>query len=66
MAMTLLCLLVVQLSTPTIRAPRHALPDYYHGLAQASRPLAGPWLELSHLFGTFMSKVILTVIFLSL
>ena len=64
LALTLLCLLIVQF--------RHAYKLVPLAMVflivtmvwpRAFKPAAGLWFGLSHLLGTFMSKVILTVIF---
>ncbi len=64
MGLTLLCLLIVQFKHAYKLVPLAMLfliitmvwPKFF-------RPLAGLWFELSHLMGTFMSKVLLTVVF---
>ena len=64
MALTLLCLIIVQLKHAYKLVPlaivllivTMAWPRFF-------KPLAGLWFGLSHLLGTVMSKVILTVIF---
>ena len=64
MALTLLCLLIVQFKHAYKLVP---LAIIFMILTMAwpkiFRPLAGLWFGLSHVLGTFMSKVILTVIF---
>ncbi len=64
MGLTLLCLLIVQFKHAYKLVPLAMLlliitmvwPKFF-------RPLAGLWFELSHLMGTLMSKVLLTVVF---
>jgi hypothetical protein len=64
LAMTLLCLLIVQFRQAYRLVPL-ALVLLIVTMAwpRLFRPLAGLWFGLSHVLGTFMSKVILTVIF---
>jgi p-aminobenzoyl-glutamate transporter AbgT len=64
LALTLLCLLIVQFRQAYRLVPL-ALVLLIVTMAwpRAFRPLAGLWFGFSHVLGTFMSKVILTVIF---
>jgi hypothetical protein len=64
LALTLLCLLIVQFRQAYRLVPL-ALVFLIVTMAwpRLFRPLAGLWFGFSHVLGTFMSKVILTVIF---
>ena len=64
MALTLLCLLIVQFKHAYKLVPLAIiLMILTMAWPKIFRPLAGLWFGLSHVLGTFMSKVILTVIF---
>jgi hypothetical protein len=64
LALTLLCLLLVQFKQAYKLVPlAMALLVVAMAWPRAFRPLAGLWFGLAHLIGTFMSKVILTVLF---
>ena len=64
MALTLLCLLIVQFKHAYKLVPLAMLfLIITMAWPKLFRPLAGLWFELSHLMGTIMSKVLLTVIF---
>jgi len=64
LALTLLCLLVVQFKHAYKLVPLAIIFLIVTMVwPRAFRPVAGLWFGLSHLLGTFMSKVILSVIF---
>ena len=64
MAMTLLCLLIVQFKHAYKLVPLAIiLLVITMAWPRAFKPLAGLWFGLSHVLGTVMSKVILTLIF---
>ncbi len=64
MALTLLCLLIVQFKHAYKLVPLAMLLLIITMVwPKLFRPLAGLWFELSHLMGTFMSKVLLTIVF---
>ena len=67
MALTLLCLIIVQFKHAYTFVPlAMVLLIVTMAWPRAFRPVAGLWFGLSHLLGTFMSKVILTVLFFGL
>ena len=67
MAFTLLCLLIIQFKHAYSLVPLAiVLLIVTMAWPKAFRPLAGLWFGLAHLLGTFMSKVILTVLFFGL
>ncbi len=64
LALVLLCLLIVQFKHAYTLVPLAIiLMILTMAWPKIFRPLAGLWFGLSHVLGTFMSKVILTVIF---
>jgi hypothetical protein len=64
MAMTLLCLLIVQFKQAYKLVPvAIILLIITMAWPRAFKPLAGLWFGLSHILGNVMSKVILTVVF---
>jgi hypothetical protein len=64
MALVLLCLLIVQFKQAYKLVPLAIiLLIITMAWPRAFQPLAGLWFGLSHLLGTVMSKVVLTVIF---
>ena len=64
LALVLLCLLVVQFKQAYKFVPLAILFLLVTMVwPRAFRPVAGLWFGLSHVLGTFMSKVILTIIF---
>ena len=64
LALALLCLLVVQFKHAYKLVPLAIIFLIVTMVwPRAFRPVAGLWFGLSHLLGTFMSKVILSVIF---
>ena len=64
LALALLCLLIVQFKHAYKIVPLAILLMIVTmAWPRAFRPLAGLWFGLSHLLGTFMSKVILTILF---
>jgi hypothetical protein len=67
MAMVLLCLLIIYFKQAYRLVPlAMVLLIVTMAWPKAFRPLAGLWFGLSQLLGTFMSKVILTVLFFGL
>jgi hypothetical protein len=64
MALTLLCLLIVQFKHAYKLMPvAIILLIITMAWPRAFKPLAGLWFGLSHLLGTVMSKVVLTLVF---
>ena len=64
MALTLLCLLIVQFKHAYKLVPLAIiLLIITMTWPRAFKPLAGLWFGLSHVLGTVMSKVILTIVF---
>jgi uncharacterized membrane protein len=64
MAMTLLCLLIIQFKHAYKLVPLAIiLLIVTMAWPRAFKPLAGLWFGLSHVLGTVMSKVILTLVF---
>jgi hypothetical protein len=64
MALTLLCLLIVQFKHTYKFVPLAiVLLIITMAWPRAFKPLAGLWFGLSHVLGTVMSKVILTLVF---
>jgi hypothetical protein len=64
MAMTLLCLLIVQFKQAYKLVPvAIILLIITMAWPRAFKPLAGLWFGLSHILGNVMSKVILTIVF---
>jgi polyferredoxin len=67
MALTLLCLIIIQFKHTYSLVPlAMVLLIVTMAWPKAFRPLAGLWFGLAHVLGTFMSKVILTVLFFGL
>jgi polyferredoxin len=67
MALTLLCLIIIQFKQAYKLVPlAMVLLVVTMAWPRAFRPVAGLWFGLSHLLGTFMSKVILSVLFFGL
>jgi hypothetical protein len=67
MAMVLLCLLIIYFKQAYRLVPLAiVLLIVTMAWPKAFRPLAGLWFGLAHVLGTFMSKVILTVLFFGL
>jgi uncharacterized membrane protein len=64
MALTLLCLLIAQIKHAYKLVPvAIILLIITMAWPRAFKPLAGLWFGLSHLMGTVMSKVLLTIVF---
>jgi polyferredoxin len=67
MALTLLCLIIIQFKHTYSLVPlAMVLLIVTMAWPKAFRPLAGLWFGLAHVLGTFMSKVILSVLFFGL